>query len=243
MTLGVIPARWASSRFPGKPLQPLLGKPLLEHVWRRARQCRSLDRLVVATDDARISAAARAFSAEVVMTSPAHESGTDRIAEVAAAIPEADLVLNIQGDEPLVEPALLDRLVTTLGADPALAMATAASPMDDPLDRADPNLVKVVFNQLGDALYFSRSPIPFARQSPPGLTWHRHHGLYAYRAEFLRQFVSWPPSLLERAEALEQLRALDHGARIRVLITASESIGLDTPEQVPLIEALLRADV
>lgn len=177
------------------------------------------------------------------MTSESHESGTDRLAEVCQTIPEATIAVNIQGDEPLVEAPLIDRLATALTEDPTLSMATVASPFDKTADKTDPNLVKVVFNRAGNALYFSRSAIPFARSNPPGLQWYRHHGIYAYRADFLQNYVAWPPSVLEKSEGLEQLRALDYGAQIRVLLSESESIGLDTPDQVSMIEALLAADL
>jgi 3-deoxy-manno-octulosonate cytidylyltransferase (CMP-KDO synthetase) len=173
------------------------------------------------------------------MTSPDHPTGTDRIAEAVAPHPDVTHVINIQGDEPLVDPALVDSFVTALTAEPDLPMITAANPMTDRAQLDDPDIVKVVVDGGGNALYFSRSPIPFLRTQPDTLVPLRHMGLYGYRRDFLEQFVSWPPGLLERAEQLEQLRALENGARIRVVLTKDHSIGLDTPEQVPHLEALL----
>lgn len=236
---GIIPARWASSRFPGKPLHLLAGKPLLQHVFEQARKCQALDALYVATDDERIREAALGFGAQVVMTAPDHPTGTDRIAEVAAQLPGLTHVLNLQGDEPLLDPDLVDTLARTLAAEPDLPMITAANPITDPAQIDDPNIVKVVLDTNGNALYFSRSPIPYRRTRPEGLVLYRHVGLYGYRCDFLENFVAWPPSLLEQAEQLEQLRALENGIRIRVLLTPHEAIGLDTPEQVPHLEALL----
>ncbi|NWK54037.1 3-deoxy-manno-octulosonate cytidylyltransferase [Verrucomicrobiaceae bacterium N1E253] len=237
--LGIIPARWASTRFPGKPLHLIAGKPLVQHVWERCQQCRNLDAIAIATDDVRICEAATAFGASVIMTSDSHPTGTDRIAEAARAFPQASHVINIQGDEPLIDPALIDQLADSLCEDPGISMATAANPlMDDDLIK-DPNVVKVVLALNGDALYFSRSAIPFQRSKSPELTLYRHKGIYAYRRDFLEQFVSWPPSPLELAESLEQLRALENNARIKVLITDDESPGVDTLEQAQAIEALL----
>lgn len=239
--VAVLPARWASTRFPGKPLHILAGKPLIQHVWERCQQCRHLDDLLVATDDERILATAEAFGARVAMTDPNHPSGTDRIAEAIATDPDATHIINVQGDEPLVDPALVDELATTITSDPAPDMATAANPLDpaDP-NIANPNVVKVVTDLAGRALYFSRSPLPFFRNPVAGLAVLHHKGIYAFRRQFLERFVSWPPSPLERAESLEQLRALEHGASIMVLTTNDTSIGLDTPDQAPAIEALLR---
>ncbi len=237
---GILPARWGSSRFPGKPLHPIAGKPLIRHVWERCRQCSRLDDLVIATDDERIRQAAEAFGARAVMTSPDHPTGTDRLAEAIRLLPETDIVVNIQGDEPLIEPALIDELAAAMAADPALDMATAANPLDpgDPAV-ADPNVVKVVTSLDGRALYFSRSPLPYFRNPVEGLSVLRHKGIYAYRRAFLEKFVTWPPSPLERAESLEQLRALENGAAIKVLPTTDTSPGVDTPEQAEEVERLL----
>ncbi len=237
----ILPARWGSTRFPGKPLHPINGKPLIRHVWERARQAERISRVVIATDDERIAEAAAAFGAEVAMTSPDHQSGTDRIAEAARQLPGVTHLLNVQGDEPLVDPKLLDRLAETLLADPTLGMVTAANPFGPEDDVENPNAVKVVLDANGDALYFSRSAIPHwrDRKGVAPVPWLRHHGLYGYSLEFLKAFVSWPPSPLERMEQLEQLRALEHGAKIRVLVTEHASIGVDTPADVALVAALL----
>jgi 3-deoxy-manno-octulosonate cytidylyltransferase (CMP-KDO synthetase) len=237
----VIPARFASTRFPGKPLHPIAGRPLVHHVWERACASRRAAGVLIATDDDRIATAARRFGAEVVLTRADHPSGTDRLAEVALARPEATHFLNVQGDEPLINPALLDRLIVSLADDPSLQMITAASTLADDTAAADTNVVKVVVTTAGDALYFSRSRIPFPRH-PPALPCHRHLGLYGYSREFLLTFVAWPPSPLERTEGLEQLRALENGARIRVVITDDDSPGVDTPAQAAEVEArILRA--
>ena len=238
--LGVLPARWGSTRFPGKPLHLIAGKPLIQHVWERCRQCSGLDEIIVATDDARIRDAVIGFGGKVAMTSPDHPTGTDRIAEAVQAVPQATHIVNIQGDEPLIDPALIDELAATMAADASLDMATAANPLD-PADPAvqDPNVVKVVIALDGRALYFSRSPLPFFRNPVEGLPVLRHKGIYAYQRSFLERFVTWPPSPLEKAESLEQLRALENGASIKVLITTDTSPGVDTPEQALEIERLL----
>ena len=236
--IGIIPARWASSRFPGKPLFQLCGKPLLQHVFERAQQCLKLSRIVIATDDERISEAAQNFGAEIVMTSSEHPTGTDRIAEAAAQYPSASHFINIQGDEPLIEPNLIDQLAELLSGNASIDLITAASPLQDAAQLTDPNIVKVVLNSDNDALYFSRAAIPYPRVSD-AVRPLRHIGLYGYRSNFLQNFVTWPPAPLEIAESLEQLRALHHQARIRVVLTDHEAIGLDTPEQVPLLEKLL----
>ncbi|MBP7950555.1 MAG: 3-deoxy-manno-octulosonate cytidylyltransferase [Verrucomicrobiales bacterium] len=238
-TLAIIPARFASTRFPGKPLHRIVGKPLVQHVWERCRECSRLDRIVIATDDERIAAACRTFGADVQMTSPHHPSGTDRIAEVAARFPDADILINVQGDEPLISPALIDQLAETLARDQSLDMITAAAPIHDPRLVDDPNVVKVVLNTAGRALYFSRSPIPFPRQADARIRWFWHKGIYGYRREFLLRFVGWPPSMLEMTESLEQLRALENGASIQVVVTSEESPGVDTPEQAAEVERLI----
>ena len=238
--LGVLPSRWGSTRFPGKPLHLIAGKPLIQHVWERCQQCSRLDEVIVATDDERIRDAVIAFGGKVAMTSPDHPTGTDRIAEAARAVPQATHIVNIQGDEPLIDPALIDELAAAMAADPTLDMATAANPLD-PADPAvqDPNVVKVAIALDGRALYFSRSPLPFFRNPVEGLPVLRHKGIYAYQRSFLERFVMWPPSPLEKAESLEQLRALENGASIKVLITSDTSPGVDTPEQAREIERLL----
>ena len=241
--IGVIPARWGSTRFPGKILFPILGKPLLQWVVERARQASALDRLLVATDDERIRAAARSFGAEVVMTSPDHPSGTDRIAEAVRGC-AANVVINIQGDEPLIDPGLIDELGRTLSSDPQWDMATAAAPIRAARDLAAASVVKVVRARDGAALYFSRATIPFVRDAaagtvPAGLHW-RHIGIYAYRRTFLERLVQEPPCVLEQTEKLEQLRALWLGCRMKVLETGDVGLGVDTPEDVERAEQALR---
>lgn len=238
--LGVLPSRWGSTRFPGKPLHLIAGKPLIQHVWERCRACTRLDDVIVATDDERIRDVVIAFGGKAVMTSPDHPTGTDRIAEAARAVPQATHIVNIQGDEPLIDPALIDELAATMAADASLDMATAANPLD-PKDPAviDPNVVKVVITRDGRALYFSRSPLPFFRNPVEGLPVLRHKGIYAYTRRFLERFVTWSPSPLEMAESLEQLRALENGATIQVVLTSDASPGVDTVEQACAIELLL----
>lgn len=239
----ILPARWASTRFPGKPLQPIAGKPLIQRVWEQARQANVFSRVIIATDDTRILDAAQAFGAEAVLTSDHHVSGTDRIAEAAhlLKLEEAGIthVVNIQGDEPLIDPALLNRLTETLVADSSIRMITSANPFPARDDIHDPNAVKVVLDANGNALYFSRSAIPYRRNTDISVTWYRHQGLYGFTLPFLFEFVGWPPSPLELTEQLEQLRALEHGVRIRVLITESLSIGVDTPGDAAKVEQLL----
>lgn len=242
--LGLIPARWESSRFPGKPLHSLLGKPLLQHVVERARLCQEIDHLAVATDDDRIESLCSQIGVDCLQTRRDHPSGTDRIAEAAAQITgeKPSHVFNIQGDEPLLDPQLLDSLIRVMKEEPELPMITAASPITEDAQQDDPNIVKVVLNSLGNALYFSRSCIPYRRTAVPSLPSYRHIGLYGYHADFLTHFVTLSPSPLEQAEGLEQLRALESGACIRVVITDHEAIGLDSPDQIPHIERLLAED-
>ena len=235
----LIPARYGSTRFPGKALHRIGGKPLVQHVWERCRQADAVDEVIVATDDQRIADVATAFGARVEMTSVAHPSGTDRIAEVAARLSMAQVIINVQGDEPLIDPALITLLVQRLKEDRSISMITAASAIDAAADIANPNIVKVVLNARFDALYFSRSAIPFVRDGRPAVPFFRHHGIYGYRRSFLLEFVRWEPGLLEKTEQLEQLRALENGASIRVVLTQSASIGIDTPEDAARCESLL----
>jgi 3-deoxy-manno-octulosonate cytidylyltransferase (CMP-KDO synthetase) len=237
----IIPARWESTRFPGKPLHAIAGKPLLQHVWERCSQAQGIGRILVATDDPRIARTASGFGAEVAMTRPTHVSGTDRIAEAAATLAGFTHVLNVQGDEPLIDPALISQLAESLLADPELDMITAANVIEDETEVQNPNAVKVVVDRQSNALYFSRSPVPFARQAGM-LPYYRHQGIYGYSLSFLTRFVHWPPGLLEQAEQLEQLRALENGARIRVIVTSHRSVGVDTPEDVAAVEAQLLAN-
>ena len=234
--VGIIPARWGSTRFPGKALHPIAGKPLLQRVWEGCGRARKLDRLIIATDDFRIAEAAFEWGAEIAMTSAKHASGTDRIAEVAAKLKGFAHIINIQGDEPLIDPKLIDRLVRELQRDRKLEMITAAHPFDDPRDAPSPHQVKVVLNGKGEALYFSRAQIPFVRDDKRSVPCFRHQGIYGYRRDLLLRFVRWKISPLERTEALEQLRALENGVRIRVVMTGSGSPGVDTPEDARMIE-------
>ncbi|MBM4155564.1 MAG: 3-deoxy-manno-octulosonate cytidylyltransferase [Lentisphaerae bacterium] len=242
--VGVIPARWASTRFPGKALHVICGKSLLRWVVERARGAKGLADLLVATDDDRIRAAAESCGVRAVMTSPNHPSGTDRIAEAIRGI-EADAAVNIQGDEPLVEPAVIDQLAAAVGGGGAWDMATAATPLRNPALIAQPSVVKVVAAADGRALYFSRATIPFdrdggaTRETEP--VYLRHVGIYAYRRDFLERLVREPPCLTERLEKLEQLRALHLGARMKVLVVEDHGIGVDTPEDAVRAEAALRA--
>lgn len=233
---GIIPARWGSTRFPGKPLHLIAGKPLLKHVWERSQRAKHLDAVIIATDDMRIAEAAFQWGAEVSLTSSKHRSGTDRAAEVAANAPNFSHIVNIQGDEPLVDPKLIDKLVAELRADRELQMITAAHAFDDAAEATSPHQVKVVLNANSDALYFSRSPIPFVRDQR--VKHLRHQGIYGYSRDLLLQFVRWKPSPLERAESLEQLRALENGVRIHVLVTKTGSPGIDTPEDAAALERM-----
>src|SRR4051812_9872048 len=237
--LGIIPARWASTRFPGKPLHVIAGKPLLRHVWERCLRAKELDGVIVATDDMRIAEAAFAWGAEIALTSGEHHSGTDRAAEVASKARKFSHVVNIQGDEPLVQPQLIDRMLRELRRDRSLEMITAAHAFEVAAQVASPHQVKVVLNRGRDALYFSRSAIPFPRETGAPFTHLRHQGIYGYTRDLLLRFVRWKPSPLERAESLEQLRALENGVRIHVLVTKTGSPGIDTPEDAAAMEQIL----
>lgn len=236
-TAGIIPARWDSTRFPGKPLHPIAGKPLLRHVWERCRRAKALDSLIIATDDMRIAEAAFDWGAEVALTSNRHGSGTDRVAEVAARARKFTHFINIQGDEPLIEPALINRMVRAL-RNPAVEMVTAAHPFSEAAAATSPHQVKVVLDAESRALYFSRSLIPFMTEGSHG-TYLRHQGIYGYSRELLLKFVRWKPSPLERAESLEQLRAVENGVRIHVLVTKTGSPGIDTLQDAAALERTL----
>ncbi len=238
--LAVIPVRWGSTRFPGKALADLSGRPLVEHVWRHATAARSISRVVVATDDERIRAAVAGFGGEAVMTAGTHHSGTDRVAEVALAT-SCRIVVNIQGDEPLLGPEAMDAAVAPLLADDNLEATTLAAPLAEGDDPHDPHLVKVVTAANGDALYFSRSPVPFQRNQEAGGAFLHHIGLYALRRELLAEFSNWPPGVLEQTEGLEQLRLLEHGRRLRVIRVPRAFPGIDTPRDLARVAALLRA--
>ena len=227
----VIPARFGSTRFPSKMLASESGRPLVQHVVDQARKCRRVRQVIVATDDARIAAALTPFGTTCVLTSPAHQSGTDRVAEVAAGLDD-DVVVNVQGDEPEIEPAVIDGLIDRMETSED-DMATACTPFRTLTDVANPNMVKLVRSTAGHALYFSRSPVPFDRdgtQTDPA-AWNLHLGIYAYRRTFLLEFAGWSPTFLETTERLEQLRALEHGRRIYVLPVDRATHGIDTREQ------------
>jgi 3-deoxy-manno-octulosonate cytidylyltransferase (CMP-KDO synthetase) len=245
----VIPARYASTRLPGKPLLEIAGKPMIQHVYERATES-AADRVLVATDDARIVEAVNDFGGESMMTSPHHSSGTDRIEEVARelGLAEDQLVVNVQGDEPLIPAAVIDQVAANLATNPGAGIATLCEPIDSMEDFLNPNIVKVVREESGLALYFSRAPIPWDRDGfsegtvaavvPPGA--RRHLGIYAYRVSLLKDFVAWPPAELENRESLEQLRALANGARIHVADAAAPvPPGVDTAADLEAVRALI----
>jgi 3-deoxy-manno-octulosonate cytidylyltransferase (CMP-KDO synthetase) len=234
----VIPARYESTRFPGKALALIAGRPMIEHVYQRATRARSIARVLVATDDERIARAVERFGGEALMTSATHLTGTDRLAEVAARV-ECDVIVNVQGDEPLVEPAMIEQAIGPFREDPTLQMTSLRARITDAAELADPNIVKVVVDRDGFALYFSRAPIPFTRDAGARTEAWRHVGLYGYRRPFLPTFAALPPSPLEQTERLEQLRALEHGVRIKVVDTPHFSIGVDTPADLAKVDALL----
>jgi 3-deoxy-manno-octulosonate cytidylyltransferase (CMP-KDO synthetase) len=209
---------------------------MIEHVYRRAAAARSISLVIVATDDPRIHEAVRAFGGESRMTSPALPSGTDRIAEVAAGL-DCDVIVNVQGDEPLIEPAMIDEAVRPFATDPSLMLSTLRRRMDDRAEALNPNVTKVVVDRDGFALYFSRAPIPFVREGSPAAPAWRHVGLYAYRRDCLLRLARLPPTELERSEALEQLRALEHGIRIKAIETRYDSVGVDTPDDLERVRS------
>ena len=249
--IGIIPARWNSTRFPGKLLHLIAGKPLLRRVWERCLRAKNLDLVVIATDDMRIAEAAFDWGAEVTLTSPKHLSGTDRVAEVARKTTAFAYIINVQGDEPLVDPRVVDKLVQKLRSDRSIGIVTAAHPFENPAEASSPHQVKVVLDRDSNALYFSRAAIPSSRsggflaaeesgpfEMRPSL-FLRHQGIYGFRRETLLQFVKWKPTPLERAESLEQLRALENGVKIHVLVVAKGSPGVDTPEDAKALEQKL----
>ena len=233
----IIPARYESTRLPGKPLADLNGQPMIQHVYERARLARGIDRVLVATDDERIRSAVAAFGGEVAMTDRGHASGTDRIAEVARSL-DVDVVVNVQGDLPLLDPAMVDAAVTPLRADAGLPMATIKTAIHSRDEMEDPNVVKVVTDRDGYALYFSRSALPY-RSEGGGALGDRHIGLYAYRREFLLRFARLAPTPLEQAERLEQLRALEWGFRIKVAAVAEAAVEVDTAADLDRARAVL----
>lgn len=243
----IIPARYGASRLPGKPLSDIHGKPMIQHVYERVRRARGLDRVLVATDDERIADAVRRFGGESVLTSPAHKSGSDRLAEAALAV-AAEVIVGVQGDEPMIDPGVVEASMRPF-SDPAVQAATVCTPLRDVEEMLSPHVVKVVVDGAGRALYFSRSPIPHVRGGDAraaaeraverGLA-RRHLGIYAWRKEALRRFAALPPSALEEAEGLEQLRALEHGLAMHVVEFDGEAgVAVDTPEDLERVRALL----
>ena len=237
-TLCVIPARYASTRLPGKPLADICGKPMICRVLERASRAQKPEKVIVATDDERIYDAVRAEGGEAILTRADHPTGTDRLAEVAEAYPEVDLIVNVQGDEPLIEPSVIDDLIAPFEMDENLPMATVMVRMDDAAEQLNPNNVKVIVDKLGYALYFSRSLVPYPRAAAGPV--YKHIGIYAYRRDFLLRYARLEPTPLEKAESLEQLRALENGCGIRVLETDCRFVGVDTAEDLALVNKIYR---
>jgi len=238
--VGIIPARWASTRLEGKPLALIAGKPMIQHVYERALQAPSLARVFVATDDERILEAVAAFGGKARMTAAEHVSGTDRVAEVAAGL-KADIIVNIQGDEPLIDPQNIEAAIAPLAKDATIPMGTLCAVIENERDLRDDSVTKVVVDRKGFALYFSRYCIPYIREQGEQAVHLQHIGLYVYRRDFLLKFAGLPPTPLEKAEKLEQLRALEHGYRIIVTQVAKPSMSIDTPEQLEKVKKLLEA--
>ena len=237
--LCVIPARYASTRLPGKPLKDVAGKPMICRVYDRASQAKTLSGVVVATDDERILRAVEDHGGRAMMTAKDHPTGTDRLAEVAEAYPDVDLIINVQGDEPLIEPSLIDELGRAFDGDAELQMATVMTPMEDEAEQKNPNNVKVVTDKNGCALYFSRSLLPYPRNDA-GTPVYKHIGIYAYRRDFLLAYAKMTPTPLERAESLEQLRALENGYKIKCIRTNARFVGVDTPEDLAKVNEIYR---
>ena len=242
--IGVIPARYSSTRFKGKVLADIMGKPMLQHVWERARASKILDDLIIACDDQIIQKAAAEFGAKAVMTSKEHASGTDRISEVVNPL-DVKVVVNIQGDEPLVNPMMIDSVARALLGDASLNMATIMKKIVDPAEISDPNVVKVVVGKNDLALYFSRAPIPYlaSNSEVKEATYYKHIGLYAYTKDFLFTYKNLPVSALERTEKLEQLRVLAEGFKIKVIETKFDTISVDTPEDLERLKVLLQKGI
>ncbi len=231
--IAIIPARYGSNRLPGKPLVDIGGKPMIQRVYERVCSCTFLREVIIATDDNRIVECCNGFGARAEMTSNEHISGTDRIAEVARAL-HADLIVNIQGDEPFIDPRAIQQAVEPLQGEPGLVMGSVKVPINEQKDILNPNVVKVVTDQDDFALYFSRSPVPFCRNNEQELsgTFFKHLGIYVYRKEFLLKFTTLAPTLLEKSEGLEQLRALEYGYRLKVPTTTFDSLHVDTPDDL-----------
>src|SRR5262245_30117044 len=238
--VAIVPARYRSTRLPGKPLALIDGRTMIEHVWRRATEARRVDAVLVATDDERIAATVDGFGGVAVMTRADHATGTDRLAEVAAEL-LGDIVVNVQGDEPLIAPQAIDAVVGVLDDQPENEMATLRRRIEDAADFRDPSVVKLVVDSGGYALYFSRAAIPFVRPGHATPVSWRHMGLYAYRRDFLRKIAALTPTPLEQAEGLEQLRVLEHGFRIATVETTVETIGVDTPEDLERVRRMVEA--
>jgi len=232
--IGIIPARYEASRFPGKPLYPIAGKPLIQHVYERVTKAKLINGTIVATDDERIFTAVEAFGGRAMMTSKDHPTGTDRLAEVASNI-DCDIIVNVQGDEPLMDPGLIDRAVGHFGAIPDFRFGSAMTPISNEEDIKNPNVVKVVAGQNGQALYFTRYPVPYRRKNTE-IPCYQHIGFYVYSRAFLLEYAAMSPTPLEQTECLEQLRALENGIRIDMIETNYRGIGVDAPEDVVRIE-------
>jgi len=243
--VGIITARYGSTRFEGKLLADLCGKPVIQHTWENAKQSNSINDLIIATDDRRIYNVAKGFGANVVYTSTAHKSGSDRLTEVAVSI-DAKIIVNIQADEPLLHPAMIDDTAEAVLKDSSIAMSTLCHKIKNATEIQDPNVVKVVFDRNGIALYFSRSPIPYERMGSDDklqfIDYYKHIGIYAYTKDFLFTFKSLPQSRLEKTEKLEQLRVLENGYRIKVIETRFDTIGIDTPEDLEKAIEIIRGE-
>lgn len=247
--VGLIPARYGSTRLPAKPLVDLCGKPMVQHVYERVSKARNVDRVIVATDHPAIMEAVAKFGGEAVMTPPELQSGSDRIAYVARTLTDASIIVNIQGDEPLIMPEMIDEAIQPLLSDSSVQVATIVRVMTNSDEVFNPNIVKAVLDEHGNALYFSRSPIPHLRDMGGKGEWHLHHryykhfGLYVYRKDVLLKYASWEESSLERAERLEQLRILEHGYSIRVAVTEFDSVPVDTAEDAAKVRAILQEQI
>jgi len=241
--IGVIPARFASTRLKGKVLADIAGKPMIQHIWERAKQASLLDDLIIACDDERVAEAAKIFGAKVIMTAKGHISGTDRIAEVVNPL-DVNIIINIQGDEPLIHPTTIDSVARILLEDKTINMATAMKQIEDPALINDPHVVKVVVDKNNFALYFSRSAIPYQAANPKvkSPVYYKHIGLYGYTKDFLFIYKNIPVSMLEKTECLEQLRVLEEGFRIKVIETKYDTISVDTPEDLRKVKQYLETE-
>ncbi len=240
----IIPARYESTRFAGKALADLCGKPMIQHVYERVLRAKTVSYAAVATDDERIFAAVGSFGGHAIMTSAAHRSGTDRIAEAVSGLglEDADIVVNIQGDQPLFEPVQIDEVAKPLLDDPAIPMSTLIYKIEREEEIGHPNAVKVVFDGDHFAIYFSRATIPFVRDKGHDVSYYKHHGIYAYRRNFLETFTLLPQGVLEKLEALEQLRAIEHGYKIKVVVTRHDSVEVDTPQELDRVRDIILAN-